>query len=68
MVGHEIPLDKAIELMDAQVGELGVVTGVCLYASDIRDYLIEYRELLKRTSLHKLLDVFSEIRGDERHE
>ena len=39
-----ITLDEAIELMEAQVGELDGVIGVILYADDILQYLKEYRE------------------------
>lgn len=61
----EITLDRAIELMDTQVGELGVVTGVCLYAEDIRDYLIEYRDLLNKPRHERLMDILREVRGEK---
>ena len=62
---HEITLDRAIELMDAQVGELGVVTGVCLYAKDIRDYLKEYRDIMNRTRTERLIHALREVRGEK---
>ena len=62
---HEITLDRAIELMDAQVGELGVVTGVCLHADDIRDYLKEYRDLLNKSRSERLVDILREVRGEK---
>ena len=64
-MSKEITLDRAIELMDAQVGELGVVTGVCLHADDIRDYLIEYRDLLKKSRSERLVDILREVRGEK---
>lgn len=61
----EITLDRAIELMDAQVGEIGVVTGVSLYAEDIRDYLKEYRDMMSRTRSERLVDILREVRGEK---
>lgn len=66
MSDHEITLDDAIELMDAQVGELGTVTGVCLYASDIRDYLKEYKALLNRPLRDRLVEALKEVHDGNR--
>ena len=59
-----ISLDEAIAIMDAQVGELGLVTGVCLYADEIRDYLIAYRDMLNQPLRERLVDVLREVRGE----
>lgn len=45
-----ITLDRAIELMEAQVGELSGVTGVVLYADDILHYLRELK-LFRQTPI-----------------
>lgn len=65
MYRHMISLDTAIEYMDAQVGEIGVVTGVSLYAEDIRDYLKEYRDLLQKPRSERLCDILREVRGEK---
>ena len=43
--GREITLTEAIEIMEAQGGELGLVTGVWLFSDDIVEYLKQYKEL-----------------------
>lgn len=65
MYKHMISLDTAIEYMDAQVGELSTVTGVCLYADNIRDYLKEYRDLLNKPRSERLCDILREVRGEK---
>lgn len=60
----EISLDKAIELMDTQIGEIGGVFGVIFYAKEIRDYLIEYRDLMKKSRNERLIEILREVRGE----
>ena len=43
-----ITLDDAIEIMEAQCGEMGLVMGVWLYTEDIVQYLKDYKALLER--------------------
>ena len=48
MADKEITLDYAIELMEIQRGEVGLVTGVWLYCDDVVEYLKDYRDLLQQ--------------------
>ena len=49
--GDKITLDDAIELMENQCNEFGLVLGVFLYSDEITDFLKEYRDKKKQLDI-----------------